>query len=371
MHVKQARQNNTSAGPILLSAGVGLIALPLAGCYLAGYSLAPYLEFPPRTRYVAHAPFSAWAFFCFSLFILLTAGLLFAGSRHRPTGKTRGGLSRKRRLPWWGWSALAGCAVFWTLAWTRFEWFTALQPHTFFPLWFSFIILINAACYTRSGRCMLVDRRAYFIRLFFISAGFWWLFEYLNRFVQNWYYTGSQYPPATYFLLASLSFSTVLPAVLGMRDLLYTCPFIENRFHGLHVRPPGPAPLYAGVTLLLAAAGLTGIGVWPDLLFPLLWVSPLLIITSLQRLYGRPHIFTATADGDWRPVVSAALAALVCGFFWEMWNFHSLARWTYSVPLVHRFQIFEMPLLGYAGYLPFGLECVVAGELLWCREPSQ
>jgi hypothetical protein len=47
-----------------------------------------------------------------------------------------------------------------------------------------------------------------------------------------------------------------------------------------------------------------------------------------------------------------------------MWNTYSLARWTYSVPLVHRFQIFEMPLLGYAGYLPFGLECVVAGELL-------
>jgi len=47
-----------------------------------------------------------------------------------------------------------------------------------------------------------------------------------------------------------------------------------------------------------------------------------------------------------------------------MWNFYSLARWTYSVPLVHRFQIFEMPLLGYAGYLPFGLECVLAGSLM-------
>ena len=69
--------------------------------------------------------------------------------------------------------------------------------------------------------------------------------------------------------------------------------------------------------------------------------------------------------GDWRPVVSAALAALICGFFWEMWNYYSLARWTYSVPLVQRFPVFEMPLLGYAGYLPFGLECVVAGELLW------
>jgi hypothetical protein len=29
------------------------------------------------------------------------------------------------------------------------------------------------------------------------------------------------------------------------------------------------------------------------------------------------------------------------------------------VPFVQRFHIFEMPILGYAGYLPFGLECMV------------
>jgi hypothetical protein len=62
--------------------------------------------------------------------------------------------------------------------------------------------------------------------------------------------------------------------------------------------------------------------------------------------------------------VSAALAALICGFFWEMWNFYSLAKWKYSIPFVHRFEIFEMPLLGYAGYLPFGLECMVIADLI-------
>ena len=60
----------------------------------------------------------------------------------------------------------------------------------------------------------------------------------------------------------------------------------------------------------------------------------------------------------------AALAGLVCGFFWEMWNYGSLAHWEYSVPLVHRFEIFQMPLLGYSGYLPFGLECLAVARLL-------
>jgi hypothetical protein len=68
--------------------------------------------------------------------------------------------------------------------------------------------------------------------------------------------------------------------------------------------------------------------------------------------------------GDWSGAVGAALAAIICGGFWEMWNYFSLAKWEYSIPLVHRFKIFEMPLLGYAGYLPFGLECVVIGDML-------
>jgi hypothetical protein len=47
-----------------------------------------------------------------------------------------------------------------------------------------------------------------------------------------------------------------------------------------------------------------------------------------------------------------------------MWNFFSLAKWQYSIPYVHRFLVFEMPILGFAGYLPFGLECTVAGDVL-------
>jgi hypothetical protein len=99
-------------------------------------------------------------------------------------------------------------------------------------------------------------------------------------------------------------------------------------------------------------------------LFPLLWLSPLLIVGSLQAWKGEHQIFAEMAAGDWRRAATAAAAALLCGFFWEMWNLYSLARWEYSIPLVHRFQLFEMPILGYAGYLPFGLECLVIGDLL-------
>ena len=61
--------------------------------------------------------------------------------------------------------------------------------------------------------------------------------------------------------------------------------------------------------------------------------------------------------GDWSPVLLLAYAALVCGCFWEMWNFASSPRWAYAVPYVNRFHLFEMPAVGYAGYLPFGPVC--------------
>jgi len=104
--------------------------------------------------------------------------------------------------------------------------------------------------------------------------------------------------------------------------------------------------------------------VWPDYLYPVVWIAPLLILTAWQTLLGRPTIFAPVQHGDWRSIWLWALAALICGGFWEMWNTCSLAKWVYAVPFVNRFHLFEMPLLGYGGYLPFGLECAAVVALL-------
>jgi hypothetical membrane protein len=133
--------------------------------------------------------------------------------------------------------------------------------------------------------------------------------------------------------------------------------------HAWPIRLRAPRRL-AALTLLVAGLGLAGIGVWPEHLYPLLWIAPLLVIVSLQVLRDDPTVFQPLADGDWSGVWLAALAALACGFFWELWNYKSLAHWEYSIAYVGRFELFHMPLLGYAGYLPFGLECLAVASLL-------
>ena len=356
----------TAAGVVIL------VGLPLLGAWLAGMPLGQYLEFPPTTRYVEHAASSWPVFLGLALAILCVLLPLLhrwlrasvALTEPDPAGSRSAFRVPRSAFPWWGWLALVFGALAWLLAWTRFEWVAPLQPFTFTPLWLAYIAVVNALTFRRSGHCMLTDRPRHLARLFAVSSAFWWFFEYLNRFVQNWYYTGiGGLAPWKYFVFATLPFSTVLPAVLGTCELLATFPRMAaglDRFRPLTF--PRPRRL-AALTFAAAAAGLAAIGVWPDLLFPLLWLAPVLILTSVQSLRGQTTVLTEAGRGDWRRVWLLAMAALICGFFWEMWNFLSLAKWIYAVPYVHRFRLFEMPILGYAGYLPFGLECAVVAGL--------
>ena len=250
-------------------------------------------------------------------------------------------------------------ALFWGIAWSRFTFLERFQAHTFAPLWISFIVFLNALTVHRTGQSLLTHKTRFLVILFPLSAAFWWFFEYLNRFVQNWYYVGVKFGALEYFLYATISFSTVLPAVASMHALLISYSGYHRYYQTwIKINIKSPKRLSWSV-ILCAGLGLTCIGLLPDFLFPVLWISPLLIVVSLQTILKEDHILSDLVQGDWIKVISYPLAALVCGFFWEMWNYYSLAKWQYSIPFVHRFQVFEMPILGYAGYLPFGLECAL------------
>lgn len=341
-----------------------LLGLPLAGAALRGIPLYHYLQFPPRTGMVSQPGFSLGAF----LVIAFIAGLFtapfiirhLAALCHRP----KRGRTEPRRFPWWGWAALAGLAGAWILAWNRFPWFLPWQRLTFFPLWFFFIITINAWVIHRQGKSPMTAHRGRFLLLFPLSALFWWFFEYLNRFTQNWFYQGTgDLTPWQYGVEATLAFSTVLPAVVSLRALILTFPSLQRGFSDAWRLPFIGTTRFYALLFLFAIAGLFGAGALPVVAFPFMWVSPLFLWVVLQRLRGKEsRLMQDIRGGDWRLLYGSALAALVAGFFWEMWNYWSLARWVYTVPFVQVLPLFEMPLLGYTGYIPFGVECAVIAE---------
>jgi hypothetical protein len=95
---------------------------------------------------------------------------------------------------------------------------------------------------------------------------------------------------------------------------------------------------------------------WPRYFFPFMWLSIFFILEPINLWMGNPTLASSSAKGDWRLVISLWLGGLICGFFWELWNFYSFPKWVYFVPYVDFANIFEMPLLGYGGYLPFAME---------------
>jgi hypothetical protein len=340
-----------------------LIGLPMLGATSTGHPISLYLEFPPHTQYVQHAPFSWPAFALIGTGALLTVAvfIFLYLPRRQPEIYP---ITPPQKLPWWGWVSGLCILCFWTLAWKRFEWFRPLQSFTFAPLWVSYVVFVNALTYRRTGRCLLTQKTRYLLFLFPASALFWWSFEYLNRFAQNWYYVDAElFTPVSYAFHGTVAFSTVLPAVMSTLELLQSYPALRHP----HFQRPlvlGSRRTHAGVILTFASCGLIGIAASPDTWYPLLWVSPLLILVSSQVLLRQENVLQKLERGEWHVITLPALAALICGFFWEMWNHYSYTKWAYCIPYVQRFQIFEMPLLGYFGYLPFGLQCRVVADLI-------
>jgi hypothetical protein len=256
----------------------------------------------------------------------------------------------RRRWPLHGWLGVALIAVFWSLNWSLL----GLRTHwAFFPLWLGYCLTVDALVVWRKGHSMLTRSFGGYVMLFVISSPGWWLFELLNLRSQNWEYLGVEdFTSLQYFLLCSLSFSTVMPAVFGTAELMGTLPWLQ--------RVPGPVLFPTrSVTLLLFAAGWLMLGsllAWPRYCFPFLWASVYLILEPVNVWLGHRSLLDDTAKGNWRPVVVLAVGSITCGFFWEMWNVFSYPQWIYHVPFVDFLYVFEMPLLGYLGYIPFSWE---------------
>lgn len=255
------------------------------------------------------------------------------------------------RWPAHGWLGLALVIIFWILNWSL----PSLRTHWgFFPLWLGYCLTVDALVLHRKGTSLLTRNPGAYVGLFLVSAPIWWLFELLNWRTQNWHYWGRQFfSDFQYGVLASISFSTVIPAVFGTAELVSTFNWLGRIKRGPLIAPTRATLLGFFITGWLMLALLL---LWPLYFFPFLWLSLYFISEPLNIWLGNRSLSEYTAVGDWRPVLALWGGCLICSFFWEMWNFYSYPKWVYRVPFVGFLRIFEMPLLGYGGYLPFSLE---------------
>lgn len=206
-----------------------------------------------------------------------------------------------------------------------------------------------------------------FLLLFVISTPAWWLFELINLRTANWEYLGRElFSPLQFNLLCTISFSIVVPAVFETADLMRSFRWIDRFRSGPRVSAT------RGVFVGLFVIGLTmpaAMLIWPKVFYPFAWTSLVFILEPITYWTGRPYFLKQLRTGDWRTVISLSLGALVCGLFWELWNYYSFPKWIYHVPALGFLRIFEMPLLGYGGYVPFALELYALKNFLWPAGP--
>jgi len=272
--------------------------------------------------------------------------------------------SIKKKYPAYGWIGIILISVFWYLNWNLNGLRTDLL---FFPLWLGYALTVDAINYIRKGTSLLTRSKKKFIRLFFISAPAWWLFELINWRTQNWFYDGKQYfTDVEYAVLATISFLTVMPAVFGTAELVGTFKWV-NKFKSRKAKTVTNKTMYKFFVAGILMLGL--ILIFSDYFYYFEWAAVYFILEPINFKLKNNTLIEFVANGNWKPVVALSVGALICGFFWEMWNFYSYPKWIYNTPMIDFLHVFEMPLLGYIGYIPFAWELyaiynLIAGTLI-------
>src|SRR5215212_9146000 len=260
--------------------------------------------------------------------------------------------SVKSRVPFHGWIGFSLIIVFWILNWTL----TGARTHWgFFPLWLGYSLAIDGLVVWRTGTSLLTRSLRKYAGLFLVSAPVWWLFELLNIRTQNWAYPGAEtFSPLEYAFWTTLSFTTVIPAVFGSAEFFASFDFVKR----LTKRGPviGTDKRTTLIFFILGWLMLALMLIWPKTFFLFIWLSLYFILEPINIWLGNRSLAEWTQKGDWRPVISLWLGVLLTAFFWEMWNYYSYPKWIYHVAWGDWLHVFEMPLLGYGGYLPFALE---------------
>lgn len=243
-----------------------------------------------------------------------------------------------------------------------------LKPFFFLPAWWSLLALLVGL--NRRGPRAPGSARdaAVFARRAAVSVPFWLAYEALNLRLRDWEYIGLPEPRGPRWAGYALAFATVLPAILETAAFLRArWPAGETGARRPWLLGPGAAAAQSGLGALCLALPL-----WePALFFPLVWASAFLLFEPAVAA-KRPAAswLAALAEGSSRDLRVLLTSGLLCGLAWEGLNFWAGGKWRYTFPWPRGPKLFEMPWLGFVGFLPFALGAASAWHAfdIWWEE---
>ncbi len=237
-----------------------------------------------------------------------------------------------------------------------------IEPfHTWFYCfaWWSYILIADNLLLKLSGRSLLASRRREFWSMLFLSVFVWLLFEAYNLVLQNWSYSIPPLQTWQRWLAYLLSFATVLPGIFITSDLVEMLFGHPKQAAASECEPCSPDQKSVSPALFIILGSVLSIApiFWPRYFFWAIWIGPIFLVDPLLEKFGIRGLFSSVYSGDRRRLWSLMLGGMLCGLMWEFWNYWAGAKWSYSIPFFDKWRVFEMPVLGFLGFLPFALEC--------------
>jgi hypothetical protein len=209
------------------------------------------------------------------------------------------------------------------------------------------------------GRSLLSRSAKEFFLLAFFSVSFWCIFELFNLRLDNWSYHGLPPSLPERWLGYFLSFATVIPALKELE--IFWMGFLGRRRLALF-----PLKAKSGLLTAFFVGGIFCLLLplaRPDLFFPLVWLGFVFLLEPVNFSRGNPSLLAEVEEGKWGRFWSLVLAGFSAGILWEFWNYWAGSRWEYSLPYFGVARVFQMPVLGLTGFLPFALEAFAATSL--------
>jgi len=276
-----------------------------------------------------------------------------------------------RHPAWWLWLGLGVIAASVALALAGVGW--AAQNLT--PLGWTGVVLAVDGALARGGRSWLRDTPGELALMAVISIPSWLLFEFYDRprFWSAsgpelwWHYTGL--PPWPLRGLGyAWSFATITPAVLLLAQLLEPA-MVRAAGRGAGGRVP--AELGLGLTMVGAILASVPL-IWPSEYFAAdVWLAWPLLLDPVNHRLGRPSVLGDLEAGRRSRALALVATGVACGVVWESFNWVASGRWSYTVPFLGSLKLYEMPVLGFLGFVPFAFAVFALYQFLRGAMPGR
>ena len=222
--------------------------------------------------------------------------------------------------------------------------------------WWAYILVVDAWIYHRKGKSPLTDRHRLFVLQCILSIVFWSLFEAYNRVMPGWRYQNLESNLSVRFVGYAVSFATIMPG------LFLTCELVQSFGSFARVRMPR-LNWNRGALIASVAIGVLCCVAPPFCpehirghLWAFVWVGWVLLLEPFNYWRGAQSVYRDWEKGNPARTLQLFAAGAICGFLWEFWNMWAYTRWVYIFPLGQDLKFFQMPLVGFLGFLPFALE---------------